>query len=67
MKRLLTAEQMRDMLAVSRSRYYEMLNPKSQWYDPNLPKPVFPYGDTKQRFYSVDVENYIEHKLNQAA
>lgn len=63
MKRFLSLEQMCDMIAVSRSRYYEMLDPKNQYYDPELPKPYNVYGDSKRRFYSEDVEAYVESKM----
>ena len=67
MKRYYTLDQLLDVLAVSRTRYYAMRDPKSEWYEMDLPKPRNPYGDTKLRFYSGDVDRYIESTVNRAA
>lgn len=64
MKRFLTLQEMCDMLAISKTRYRDMKKEGTQWYDPNLPQPIDVYGDTKIRFYSADVEAYVEQKLN---
>jgi len=69
MKRFLSLEQMCDMLSISRSRYYEMRSPKSAHYDDRLPKPLPAevFNDSKQRFYSEDVEKYVVEKLSRVA
>lgn len=66
MKRFLTLDQMCDMLAVSRTRYYAMIKKGTEWHDPDVPKPRNVYGDHKKRFYSEDVENYIELVLSRS-
>ena len=68
MKRFLTLAQLCEIIGVSQSRYYDMKNPTKDWYDPELPKPVprNVYGDGKLRFYSEDVEPYVEKKYQDA-
>lgn len=63
MKRFLSMAQGFDYLGVSKTRYYEMRNPKSEWYDPEVPQPINAYDDAKLRFYSEDVEKYVEQKM----
>lgn len=67
MKRLLDITQLCEALSISKTRYHMMKKPDSKWYDPNLPKPIDIFGDSKIRFYSEDVENYIEMKLQSIA
>lgn len=67
MKRYLTLSQLLDAISVSRTRYYEMRDPKSEWYEPSLPRPRYPYGDKKIRFYSGDIDVFIESTLDRAA
>lgn len=67
MKRLLDLSQLCEVLAISKSRYYEIKKEGSDNYDPDLPKPVKVFNDNKLRFYSDDVETYIMKKLGRAA
>ena len=60
MRRLLTLIQMCDAIGVSKSRYYDMLKPTSKWFDAQAPLPKDYYGDTKGRFSSDDIEDYID-------
>tara|TARA_R110002049_G_scaffold89772_1_gene225550 strand:- start:2072 stop:2287 length:216 start_codon:yes stop_codon:yes gene_type:complete len=66
MRRLLNQTQMLDAISVSKTRFNQMKNRDSQWYDPNLPKPINVYGDTKLRYYSEDVEAYIINRIEKA-
>jgi hypothetical protein len=67
MKRLLTLAQFCDAISVCKTRYYAMLQPTSKWYDPTLPDPIYPYGDTKKRFTSEQVEVYLDTLLSKIA
>jgi len=67
MKRYLDLKGLCEALCISQSKYYAMRNPASEIYDPELPKVIDPYGDNKLRFYSVDVEAYIDKRLRYAA
>lgn len=67
MKRLLDLTQMCEALSISKARYYEMKQVGNKYYDPDLPKPVDVYGDTKIRFYSGDIDAFIEKKLAKMA
>jgi hypothetical protein len=44
-----------------------MRNPKSNIYDPELPRVVNPFNDNRLRFYSVDVEAYVVKRLKYVA
>lgn len=67
MKRLLDLKSMCEMISVSPSRYHEMKKPGTKWFDPDLPKPIDVFGDSKKRFYSEDIERYIELKISKIA
>jgi hypothetical protein len=54
-------------LRISQSKYYAMRNPKSNIYDPELPRVVNPFNDNRLRFYSVDVEAYVVKRLKYVA
>lgn len=69
MKRFLDIKQLCEVISVSKSRYHEMKRKDSQWFDPELPKPIPKevFNDTKIRFYSADIETYVERKMSKAA
>jgi predicted DNA-binding transcriptional regulator AlpA len=69
MKRFLDIAQLCEVLSISKTRYHEMKRKGTAWYDPKLPKPIptSVFNDSKIRFYSEDVERYIESKMSKAA
>lgn len=57
-----------EKLCISRKTYYEVVNPTSNIYDPDFPKPVDVFTGNKLRFSSIDVDNYIlQHSHSHAA
>jgi predicted DNA-binding transcriptional regulator AlpA len=54
-------------LCISQSKYYAMINTKSEIHDPDLPKVINPFNDNKLRFYSEHVEDYIVKRLRYAS
>jgi hypothetical protein len=44
-----------------------MRNPKSNIYDPELPRVVNPFNDNRLRFCSEDVEAYVVKRLKYVA
>lgn len=53
-----------EITAISRSTIYEMINPKSNYYDPNFPKPIR-LTETRIGWVSQEVYDWIESKIAQ--
>ena len=53
-----------EITAISRSTIYEMINPKSSYYDPNFPKPIR-LTETRIGWVSQEVYDWIESKIAQ--
>ncbi|ENV10223.1 hypothetical protein F966_01396 [Acinetobacter higginsii] len=53
-----------EITAISRSTIYEMINPNSNYYDPNFPKPIR-LTETRIGWVSQEVYDWIESKIAQ--
>ncbi|MFV5367354.1 AlpA family phage regulatory protein [Acinetobacter junii] len=53
-----------EITGISRSTIYEIIDPKSSYYDPNFPKPI---SLTKNRigWVSKEIYDWIESKIAQ--
>lgn len=47
---------------MSRSAYYEGINPKSQWYIPGLPKPIR-IGKRKIGLVEHEIDSFIQSRM----
>ena len=53
-----------EITAISRSTIYEMINPKSNYYDASFPKPIR-LTETRIGWVSQEVYDWIESKIAQ--
>ena len=62
--RILNIKAVIEITALSRSTIYEMINPKSNYYDANFPKPI---NLTQNRvgWVSQEIYDWLESKIAQ--
>ena len=62
--RILNIKAVMEITALSRSTIYEMINPKSNYYDVNFPKPIH-LTQNRVGWVSQEIYDWLESKIAQ--
>ena len=62
--RILNIKAVIEITALSRSTIYEMINPKSDYYDANFPKPIH-LTQNRVDWVSQEIYDWLESKIAQ--
>ena len=62
--RILNIKAVIEITALSRSTIYELMNPKSKYYDVSFPKPIR-LTEVRVGWVSQEIDDWIESKIAQ--